>query len=157
MKKKFMDLAIKEAIKAYDENEIPVGCVIVKNNEVLAATHNTKEHDSCVICHAEIKAIIEASSKINDWRLNDCELYTTLFPCPMCSSAIQQARVSKVYYVLKSNDKKFNFIAKRILKTDNKCIIKKVSTNFTTLDEFFYKLRIDNVSRETLKNNSNNS
>ena len=94
----FMKIALEEAKKAYFEGEIPVGAIIVKNNEIIARAHNCKEKQGMVTKHAEIIAIEEASKRIDNWRLLDCTLYVTLFPCPMCASAINQARISKIVY-----------------------------------------------------------
>lgn len=151
MKSKFMILAIDEAKKAFVKNEVPVGCIIEKNNVVIASSHNTKEYDSCITSHAEIKAIVEASKYIKDWRLNDCNLYTTLFPCPMCASAIKQSRISKVFYILDSNNFYDDELSRKILESNEKCIIKKINMEFDLLDNFFKKIRKDNVSRETLE------
>lgn len=99
MTDKFMLLAIKEALrgaKMYDE--VPVGAVIVKNGEVIAKAHNKKQKTSLSTKHAEIIALEKAMKKVGDWRLNECELYVTLEPCPMCAGAIINARVGKVYY-----------------------------------------------------------
>ena len=95
-----MNIAIKEAKKAYKKGEVPVGAVIVKNNKIIAKAHNTKEKSKQAICHAEINAIKKATKKIKNWRLTNCDIYVTLFPCPMCASAIQQSRIENVYYAL---------------------------------------------------------
>ena len=93
----FIDEAKAEAIKAYDKGEIPVGAVIVKDGVIIGRGHNLKETLNDVTAHAEILAIKEASNKLGDWRLDGAEMYVTLEPCPMCSSAIVQSRISKVY------------------------------------------------------------
>ena len=141
MNKEFIKLAIKEAKKAYKINEIPVGCVIAKENNILSSSHNTREKDNKITSHAEIKAIVSASKKISDWRLNDCVLYTTLFPCPMCASAIQQSRISKIYYILDTNNETNSRISRKILKTNKKCSINKIDIEFDLLDRFFEKIR----------------
>lgn len=89
--------ALKEAKKAYKKLEIPVGAVIVKNGEIIARAHNKKESKKDTTKHAEILAIQEASKKLDNWRLMDCEMYVTLEPCPMCAGAIIQSRIKKVY------------------------------------------------------------
>ncbi len=94
---KYFDLAYEEALIAYNNGEVPVGCVIVKNGEILAKTHNRKIELNSVLGHAELLAINEVSSKLNNWRLIDCDIYITLDPCIMCASAIKQARISNVY------------------------------------------------------------
>lgn len=97
MNNNFMKSAYEEAIKAYEENEVPVGAVIVHNGEIIGKAHNIKNTTQDIFDHAEIIAIKEASKKINDWRLFDCEMYVTLEPCPMCAGAIVQSRIKKVY------------------------------------------------------------
>ena len=95
---KFMKEALKEAKKAYIKDEVPVGCVIVKDNKIIARGHNKKEKKKNAILHAEIVALTKAQKKLNDWRLNDCTLYVTLEPCLMCTGAIIQTRINKVVY-----------------------------------------------------------
>lgn len=97
-KEYYMNEAIKEAIKAYEVGEIPIGAVIVKNDVIIARAHNLKEKAKCAVKHAEIIAIEIACGKLENWRLIDCEMYVTMFPCPMCASAINQSRISKIYY-----------------------------------------------------------
>lgn len=100
----FMNEAIKEAKKALLIDEVPIGCVIVKDDKVIARSHNTKEKDKLVISHAEINAIKKASKKEDAWRLVDCTLYCTLEPCLMCAGAIYQSRIKRVVYG--TNDEK---------------------------------------------------
>ena len=96
-KDKFMKEAIKEAKKAYAKLEVPIGAVIVKNGKIIARGHNQKEEKADTTMHAEIIAIKKASKKIGAWRLNGCEMYVTLEPCPMCAGAIINARLDKIY------------------------------------------------------------
>ena len=96
-KDKFMKEAIKEAKKAYGKLEVPIGAVIVKNGKIIARGHNQKEEKADTTMHAEIIAIKKASKKIGAWRLNGCEMYVTLEPCPMCAGAIINARLDKIY------------------------------------------------------------
>ena len=93
----FMKIALKNAIKAYMQDEVPVGCVIVKDNEVIAQAFNTKNLKKCAINHAEILAIQIASEKLSRFILDDCIMYVTLEPCLMCTGAILQSRIKKVY------------------------------------------------------------
>lgn len=95
---KFMDLAFEEALLAYEEDEVPIGCVIVCDGEVIAQSHNKKHNFGLATAHAEILAIEEANKKRGHWYLDDCDLYVTLEPCMMCAGAIQQARIKNVYY-----------------------------------------------------------
>lgn len=115
---KYMDMAIEEARKAFEEDEVPVGCVIVKNNQILALTHNRKEQMNSATKHAEILAIEEASSKLNNWRLDGCDVYITLEPCPMCASALKQARVSYIFCGLSNSDFRNYEIVLKILESD---------------------------------------
>lgn len=96
-KEVFMKEALKEAKKAYKKLEIPVGVVIVHDGKIIARAHNIKEEKQNAIKHAEIIAIERASKKIKNWRLNNCEMYVTLEPCPMCAGAILNSRINKVY------------------------------------------------------------
>ncbi len=93
----FMKEALKEAKKAYDKLEVPVGAVIVKDGKVIARAHNIKEEKKDTTKHAEILAISKASKKLESWRLMDCEMYVTLEPCSMCAGALINARIKKVY------------------------------------------------------------
>mgnify|MGYP004592840007 CR=1 FL=1 len=90
--------ALKEAKKAYLKEEVPIGAVIVKDGKVIARAHNLREKTNNAISHAEILAIEKACKKLNSWRLEDCTIYVTLEPCPMCLGAMMQARIKKVYY-----------------------------------------------------------
>ncbi len=93
-----MMIAIDEARRAFEEDEIPVGACIIKGDQIIGVGHNRREHNQEVISHAEIEAIREASRRLRSWRLDGCELYVTLEPCLMCAGAIIQARIQKVYY-----------------------------------------------------------
>lgn len=90
--------AIRESQKAFERDEVPIGCVIVKDGKIIARAHNRKEEKKCATAHAEILAIEKASRKTGDWRLDGCEMYVTLEPCPMCAGAILNARIRRVYY-----------------------------------------------------------
>lgn len=98
MDKKFMQLAISEAKEAAAENEVPVGAVIVKDGVVLAAAHNMREQKQNALSHAEIEAINLACKNLGSWRLDGCEMYVTLEPCPMCTGAIINARIKTVIF-----------------------------------------------------------
>ena len=96
-KEKFMKEALKEAKKAYEKLEVPVGAVIVKNGKIIARSHNLKETKKDTTKHAEILAIEKASKKLGAWRLLDCDMYVTLEPCSMWAGAIINARIKKIY------------------------------------------------------------
>lgn len=95
---KFMRKALDEAYKAFLEEEIPVGCVIVNNGKIIARAHNIKEKKNDATAHAEIEAIKKASKKIDRWRLNDCTMYVNLEPCFMCMGAIMESRIGRLVY-----------------------------------------------------------
>ena len=93
-----MNEALKEASKAYKIDEVPVGCVIVKDGKIIARGHNQRMKKGLSLAHAEIITIEKACKKLGDWRLEDCTMYITLEPCIMCSGAIIQSRIPKVIY-----------------------------------------------------------
>lgn len=93
---KYMKEALKQAKKAYELGEVPIGCVIVYQDKIIGRGYNRRNTDKNTLAHAEITAINKASKKIGDWRLEDCTLYVTLEPCQMCSGAIIQSRISTV-------------------------------------------------------------
>lgn len=98
MKTYFMNEALKEAKKAECIGEVPIGAVIVKNGLIIGRGHNTRESSECVLGHAELNAIKEATRWVGDWRLTDCEIYVTIEPCPMCVGAIFQSRIKTIYF-----------------------------------------------------------
>lgn len=145
----FMKAALKEAKKAYNRGEVPVGAVVVKDNEIISKGYNLKESKNNTIKHAEIIAIEKASKAMNSWRLEDCDIYITMEPCPMCMGAIINSRIRKIYYgvsdkksgacgsVIDLTKYKFNHIPKyekNILKNECREI----------LQQFFKDLRIKN-------------
>lgn len=94
---KYMKEAIKQAKKAYAIGEVPIGCVIVYQDKIVGRGYNRRITDKNTLSHAELNAIKKASKVMGDWRLDDCEMYITLEPCQMCSGAIVQSRIKKVY------------------------------------------------------------
>ncbi len=96
LEEKYMKAAIKQARKAYVLEEVPIGCVIVREDKIIARGYNRRNTDKNAIAHAEIAAIRKASKKTGDWRLEDCTMYVTLEPCQMCAGAIVQCRMKKV-------------------------------------------------------------
>ena len=93
---KFMKAAITQARKAYTIDEVPIGCVIVQNDKIIARGYNRRNIDKNTLAHAELSAIRKASKKTGDWRLEDCTMYVTLEPCQMCAGAIVQSRMKRV-------------------------------------------------------------
>lgn len=136
------DLIIKKLkrleIRALELGEIPIGSIIVSNNEIITETYNLKESKKCSIYHAEILSIIKASKKKKDWRLNDYVLYTTLYPCPMCASAIAQSRIKTVYYLYDTRNNYEKIISEKLLKNVE---VKKINVDDDYLDVFFNKIR----------------
>ena len=106
----YMSLALKEAQKAFKHNEIPVGCIIVKNNRIIAKAYNKREKNNKAKDHAEILAITKANKKIKNWRLDNCVMYVTMEPCMMCCGAIEQSRIKKVIYGCEN--KSFGYLSK---------------------------------------------
>lgn len=150
---KYMKEALKEAKKALDKEEVPVGAIIVKDGKIIARAHNQKETKKIATKHAEILAINKACKKLDSWRLLDCEMYVTLEPCPMCAGALINSRIKKIYIgtddlktgacgsVLNLLDYKFNHkveVEKYILKEECEKILK----------EFFIFLRKRNKSEK---------
>ena len=133
--------ALKEAKKALDKEEVPVGAIIVKDGKIISRAHNIKECKKDATCHAEILAIQKACKKLGSWRLLDCEMYVTLEPCPMCAGALIQSRIKKLYIGTDDNktgacgsvlnlleDYKFNHkieVKKYILKEETEKILKE--------------------------------
>ena len=140
----YMKIAVDEAIKAYNEGEIPVGAVIVKDNKVIARTHNLKEQLKCSTKHAEILAIEDASALLNDWRLNNCEMFITMEPCIMCCGALIQSRISKIYYLVEN--KKFGGVGNCAYLLSNN------SYNHQLNIEKMDNIDLENIVKESLQN-----
>ena len=98
LNEKYMRAAMKEAHKAELKDEVPIGAVIVCDGKIIARAHNTRQTKQISTHHAEILCIEKACRKLNSWRLEGCDLYVTLEPCPMCAGAIQQSRIRKVVF-----------------------------------------------------------
>ena len=98
MQEKFMNAAIKEALKAQAKDEVPIGAVLVFDGKVIARAHNLMEKTQLATAHAEVLAINKACKKLKSWRLDNAEMYVTLEPCPMCAGAIVGARIKKLYF-----------------------------------------------------------
>ena len=142
----YMNIAYKEAIKAFEKNEIPVGAVIVCDNKILAKGHNLRDNTNIVLNHAESIAITKANKKINNWRLINSTLYCTLEPCNMCSEIIKEAKIKKVIYGAKNDNSKEN---NKFIQIDSPELIKKCEN---LIKKKFIELRVkQNVTRETIK------
>lgn len=94
----FMNEALKEAKKAYKKGEVPIGAVVVYRNKIISKGYNLRESKKNSLMHAEIIAINKACKKLKSWRLDECDLYVTLEPCPMCAGAIIQSRIKNIFY-----------------------------------------------------------
>ena len=108
----FMKAALKEAEKAYSKGEVPIGAVIVRGEKIVARAHNRRESRQMATAHAELLCIEKACKKLKSWRLDDCELYVTVEPCPMCAGAILNARIKRICfgaYDLKGGAAESNF------------------------------------------------
>ena len=99
MKKEYVKKIFDLAKESYNIDEIPVGAIVVRNNEIIGIGINSRQKNKSVIGHAEINAIETACKVVGDWRLDDCVMYVTLLPCMMCSGAILESRIKKVYYL----------------------------------------------------------
>lgn len=95
---KFMAEALREAKRAYSLDEVPIGAIVVRNGEIISKAHNTKNKKKNALLHAEMDALNKAQKALGDWHLNDCDLYVTLEPCPMCAGACINARVRAIYF-----------------------------------------------------------
>lgn len=108
MKDYYVKRLLELSKKAYDMDEIPVAAIIVKDNKIIGEGINNRKNNNSVIGHAEIKAIEMASNKIGDWRLNQCIMYVSLKPCMMCTGAILESRIDKVYYLCDRTNVRFD-------------------------------------------------
>ena len=144
---KYMRLALKEAMIAYQNGDVPVGCVIVKNNKVVAKAHNIRQTKKDTLGHAEVVAIKKACKKLNAWVLEECSIYVTLEPCLMCAGAILNARIDKLVYA--TEEPKFGSIESVANVLDNEKYNHKVKIEkgvlkeeaSTMLKNFFKELR----------------
>lgn len=143
----YMKEALKEAYKAYEKKETPIGAIIVKDGEIIARAHNLTEELKDPTAHAEILAIREASKKLGGWRLVDCDLYVTMEPCIMCSGAIANSRIKKLIigtkhiknaYTEKQHEFKIDYYKYNNIETTFGVLQEECSN---ILQEFFRKLR----------------
>ena len=148
--------ALKEATslgyKACLKEEIPVGAVIVKDNKIIAKAYNKREKNQIATHHAEVLAIEKACKKLKSWRLDDCDLYVTLEPCPMCAGAIMNARIKNVYYAVSDIENgghtRFNIFNNTLNHTANCSQIKEFEEENKTLIKNFFKNRRKNKKNE---------
>lgn len=138
-----MNIAIKQANKAFKKKEIPIGAVIVKNGKIISKAYNRMEKKQVSTYHAEILAINKACKKLKNWRLNGCELYVTVEPCMMCCGAIIQSRLSTVIYGTKNE----NYGYSQILNENNVKVINDICKEKCKkiIQDFFIKKRNQNL------------
>ena len=98
--KKYIDYTLKLADKSYKLNKVPVGAIVIYKDKIIGKGYNTRQKKHNVCGHAEINAIMQAEKKLKDWRLDECEIISTLQPCELCSKVIEESRIKKVYYLL---------------------------------------------------------
>lgn len=133
----YIDGTIEEAKKSLLTEDVPIGALIVLNNEIIAFGYNTREKDHSVLGHAEINAIEQATRKLKRWNLSDCELYVSLEPCSMCKEIIKQTRLKKVYYLLSKPDSKKEYDKTQFIKLESN----SEQTYANILSDFFEKKR----------------
>ena len=142
MKKKYFDVVYDEAKKAVNAGEIPVGCIIVKNNVIIARSHNKREKMNSVLGHAELLALQDASKLLGNWRLEGCDVYISLDTCPMCAAALAQARVRGIYCGVSSTNLDENDIVEKIIPKKTKFISDlDVERSSSLLKNFFKNKR----------------
>ena len=104
MEEKYIKILLKLAKKAYKKNEVPISCILVKENTIISKSYNKKNIKNNPLLHAEIICLQKGYKKLKRWNLNDCVLYVTLEPCDMCRRIIEESRISNVYYVLEKGN-----------------------------------------------------
>lgn len=133
----YIDETIEEAKKSLLTEDVPIGALIVLNDEIISYGYNTREKDHSVLGHAEINAIEQATRKLKRWNLSDCELYVSLEPCSMCKEIIKQTRLKQVYYLLSKPDSKKEYDKTQFIKLESN----SEQTYADVLSEFFKKKR----------------
>ena len=147
-----LELAHSLALKAYLKGEVPVGAVIVKNNKVIAKCYNKREKNQIATHHAEILAIQKACKKLKSWRLDNCDMYVTLEPCPMCAGAIINARIKNLYYAAidetNGGISRFKILDNTLNHTTNyQHIAEHQEKNKLLIQKFFKEKRKNHISK----------
>lgn len=142
----YMEQAFREALKAYSKKEVPVGCIIVKDDEIIAVGHNSIEGEKDVTCHAEIVALRQAQNHLANWRLNGTKMYVTLEPCLMCMGAILHARISELHIGTRDLQRgaavsKIPVISEELLPSDLTVYLHEDEACKYLLQRFFRQLR----------------
>ncbi|MCB0381245.1 MAG: nucleoside deaminase [Flavobacteriales bacterium] len=135
----FMKEALKEAQKAFDEDEVPVGAIVVCDNKIIARAHNMTEKLNDVTAHAEMLAITSTTNFLGGKYLNECTIYVTLEPCVMCAGALYWSQVKKIVYAASDEKRGFNSIGKNILHPKTEVIANTLSNESTELLTTFFK------------------
>lgn len=141
MDTEIFNILMENTNKSLENNDVPVGSVIVKDGKVLAFGYNTREKDQNVLGHAEINAILETQKILNNWNLSGCDLYVTLVPCSMCLEIIKQSRIDTIYYLLDKPASKKEFYKTKMQKINDASYENKYAD---ILSDFFKKLREKN-------------
>lgn len=141
MDTEIFNILMENTNKSLENNDVPVGAVIVKDGQVLAFGYNTREKDQNVLGHAEINAILEAQTVLKNWNLSGCDLYVTLVPCSMCIEIIKQSRIDNIYYLLDKPTFKREFYKTKLQKINDTNYENKYAE---ILSNFFKKLREKN-------------
>lgn len=141
MDTEIFNILMENANKSLENNDVPVGAVIVKDGKVLAFGYNTREKDQNVLGHAEINTILEAQRFLNNWNLSGCDMYVTLVPCSMCLEIIKQSRIDNIYYLLDKPASKKEFYKTKMQKINDANYENKYAD---ILSYFFKKLREKN-------------
>ncbi len=148
LEEKYIGMALKEAKKAYDKEEVPIGAIIVKDGKVISKAHNLRESKNDALAHAELLAIEKACKKLGSWRLSGCEMYVTCEPCPMCAGALLNSRLKKV--VFGARDEKSGAVVSKIHMLDEEYCNHRVEYRESVLGDecekiikdFFRDLRV---------------
>ncbi|MBQ8615849.1 MAG: nucleoside deaminase [Clostridia bacterium] len=138
-----MKKATSQGYKAFSEEEIPIGAAIVKDGKIIASAHNKREKSQIATHHAEILAIEKACKKLKSWRLDECDIYVTLEPCPMCAGAILNARIKNLFYAVPDQDNgghsRFNMFSNTLNHTTNCFQLEEFEKENKQLIQNFFK------------------
>ena len=134
--KEIFKLLYELALKSAKKGDIPVSAIIIYNDKIIGKGYNNRQNKNYILGHAEVNAIFEAEKHLNDWRLNECTLITTLKPCDMCAEIINSSRISKVYYLFDQDNTKYNYSFEHLFE-DNEYVDKYKQM----FDNFFKNLR----------------
>lgn len=136
-----MKEALKEAKKAFDKGEVPIGAIVVWNNQVIARAHNLTESLNDVTAHAEMQAITSAENKIGGKYLHNCTLYVSLEPCPMCAGALYWSQISRIVIAAKDEKKGFRTINEKMMHPKTKLIYGILEKEASDLLKVFFKTK----------------